>query len=430
MNASNRKTILNTKALTEKSTLDHLAQMGGVTTTFMRKLVRETIAIIEAGLLRDGVVKIHNFGTFRLVTAEKSAVPQVVFQPAKNIRELVIRAFGPMVHTGSRVSLAVLLEKHLEVFSPSAVENRVDAESTFEEFDITEVLPDLPEELPTFAETAAEEAEPALANAEIEALVENPARDVSSNGNPLNGAAPKLTLDEPVEAVAPVVSQSDSASDRPFKKTVIPSRQRRFVWYAGAVAALALLLLLLLPGRLAEKSERASESTTPQPTAMTTISNKSDKITNDHSPDTPLTKAPVKPPPFFAGATHRVAHEDNLWKISGNYYRNHYLWPNIYRANIDAIKNPNVLERDQQLAVPILYGPSEQLTGEDRRNLAESYFLLYRYYKTNDPALAPFALWAAVRYEARIRLEYAAELREDDRAFLKAHTVPRQIAER
>jgi len=70
------------------------------------------------------------------------------------------------------------------------------------------------------------------------------------------------------------------------------------------------------------------------------------------------------------------------------------------------------------------------LTAEDRRNLAEGYFLLYRYYKTNDPALAPFALWAAVRYEARIKKDYAAELSEDDWAFLQAHTVPRQVAER
>jgi len=425
------------KNLAEKATLEPLAQMGSVTTTFMRKFVRETITIIEAGLLRDGVVKIHNFGTFRL--AGTTGAPQVVFQPAKNIRDLVIRAFGPAVHTGSRVSLAVLLEKHLEIFSPPqpagtlgppVVEQRVDDKLELEKFDIVEALPDLPEELPprfTFAETIAEEAEPALANTEIETLVENPARDLSSNGRPSNGAAPKLTLAEPVEEVAPVVSQSDSAPDRLLKKTVIPSRQRRLVWHAGAVAALALFLLLLLPGRIAEKSERASESTTSRPTATTTIINNSAKITNGHSPGPPATKVPAKPPPFFAGATHRVVLEDNLWKISGNYYRNPYLWPCIYRVNTDAIKNPNRLERDQQLAIPILYGPPEQLTAVDRRNLAESYFLLYRYYKANDPVLAPFALWAAVRYEARIKSEYAAELREDDLAFLRAHEVPRQV---
>ncbi len=417
------------KNLLAQEMLAPLAQMGGVTTTFMRKLVRETVALIEAGLLRDGIVKIHNFGTFRL--AETTGAPQVVFQPAKNIRASVIRAFGPAVHTGSRVSLPALLEKHLGAFSPSqpagafeppAVEKRVEAETAFEAFDIAEVLPDLPDDLPprfAFAETAAEETEPTLAEVEVE----SPVHDL-----PSNGAAPRFILDEPTEEVVPVVSQSNSELDRFFQQPVVSSRKKRLAWYAGAVAALA--LLLLLPGRIAEKSELASESTASRPTAMTTTSNNSDQITNGHSPGSPRSQAPAKPPPFFAGGMHRVIPKDNLWRISGNYYRQHYLWPHIYRANIDAIKNPNVLERDQQLAVPILYGPPEQLTAADRRNLAEGYFLLYRYYRANEPALAPFALWAAVRYEARIKTEYAAELRDDDLAFLEAHTVARQIVER
>jgi hypothetical protein len=140
-----------------------------------------------------------------------------------------------------------------------------------------------------------------------------------------------------------------------------------------------------------------------------------------------ISTAPIAP--FFAGGAHRVVKGDNLWGLSGNYYRDHYLWPNIYRANTAAIKNPDVLELDQQLEVPMLYGPPEKLTPEDRRNLAAGYFLLYRYYKTNDPALAPFALWAAVRYDARIKKDFAAELSDDDLAFLQAHNV-RQIAER
>jgi nucleoid-associated protein YgaU/nucleoid DNA-binding protein len=423
-------TVSQKKNLLEQAMLEPLAQMGGVTTAFMRKFVRETIALIEAGLWRDGIVKIHNFGTFRL--AETTGTPQVVFQPAKNIRASVIRAFGPAVHTGSRVSLPALLEKHLGAFSPPepagafeppAVEKRVEAESAVEAFDIAEVLPDLPDDWPprfAFAQTAAEATEPTLT-----AEVESPVHDL-----PSNGAAPRLTLDEPAEEVAPVVSQSNSESDRFFQQPVVSSRKKRLAWYAGAVAALALLLLLLLPGRIAEKSELASESAASRPTAMTTTSDSSDQITNGHSPSSLRSQAPAKPPPFFAGGMHRVVPEDNLWKVSGNYYRQHYLWPHIYRANIAAIKNPNILERDQQLAVPILYGPPEQLTAVDRRNLAEGYFLLYRYYRANEPALAPFALWAAVRYEARIKTEYAAELRDDDLAFLEAHTVVRQIVER
>lgn len=441
MSATIHSTASPIKKLTDKIALAQLAQMGGVTTTFMRKLVRETIAIIEAGLLRDGIVKIQNFGTFRLV-ATKSAVPQVVFQPAKNIRELVLRAFGPTVHTGSRVSLPALLEKHLEGLTPSRTSEKVEspvfekstvAEPAYEEFDINDVPPDLPDELPsrlTFAETAAEANALAPAPIEVETSAEPPVHPLPANGKPLNGQTPKFTFAESPENAAPVFSPAFFEPNRLPPKPVAPIPKRPFAWYAGAVAALVLLLLFLLPSRLGEKSKQASDSVRPETTRVVTLSNETAKLKNGQSQLTPAAKTPAKPPPFFAGGTHRVIPEDNLWKISGHYYRNPYLWPNIYRVNTDAIANPDRLERDQQLALPILYGPPEQLTLEDRQHLAEGYFLLYRYYRTNEPALAPFALWAAVRYEARIRSEYAAELSADDWAFLQAHAVSRQVAER
>ena len=427
--------------LTDKITLAHLAQVSGVTTTFMRKLVRETITIIEAGLLRDGIVKIHNFGTFRLV-AEKSAVPQVIFQPAKNVRALVLQAFGPTVHTGSRVSLPALLEKHLHWLAPPStgekvtapiLEKSIVAEPAYEEFDINEVLPDLPDDLPprlTFAETALEKEASAQAPVEVETLLAPPIKPLSANGKPSNGQTPKFTFAEPPEKTPPVFSPTFFKPNDLPPQPVTAVRKRPFMWYAGAAAALVLLFLFLLPSRLGEKSKHTSDGLTPETTRVVALANETTQPKNGEAQLAPATKTPTKPPPFFVGGTHRVISEDNLWKISGHYYRNPYLWPNIYRANLDSILNPNRLERDQQLALPILYGPPEQLTPEDRQHLAEGYFLLYRYYRTNEPALAPFALWAAVRYDVRIKAAYAAELRDDDLAFLEAHTVSRQVAER
>lgn len=427
--------------LTDKITLAHLAQVSGVTTTFMRKLVRETIAIIEAGLLRDGIVKIHNFGTFRLV-AEKSAVPQVIFQPAKNVRALVLQAFGPTVHTGSRVSLPALLEKHLHWLAPPStgekvtapiLEKSIVAEPAYEEFDINEVLPDLPDDLPprlTFAETALEQDASTPAPVEVETLLAPSIKPLPANGKPPNGQTLKFTFAEPPEKTPPVFSPTFFEPNNLPPQPVTPVRKRPFMWYAGATAAFVLLLLFFLPSRLGEKPNHISDSVTPETTRVVALANETTQPKNGEAQLTRATKTPTRPPPFFAGGTHRVIPEDNLWKISGDYYRNPYLWPNIYRANLDSILNPNRLERDQQLALPILYGPPSRLTPEDRQYLAEGYFLLYRYYRTNEPALAPFALWAAVRYDPQIRLEYAAELRADDLAFLRAHGESRQVAER
>jgi len=442
--------------------LQRLALNSGVSLRFMRKFVHEMVTIIEAGLLRDGVVKIHNFGTFRLSRpptnsdAAKTSRARVIFQPTPGLRALVNQAFGPPLPFGNPISLPALIEKRLAFQSAPPVwappEPAVEKIPP-QEFDIAEVLPELPEAPPRFdfAETHGEANAPAKQEVEVGELVEAPvngkqSRDASThdepmNGKPVNGKSPIFTFVEPAEEAEPVVAPADSEPDWLAPTTSAPRRKRRFVWYAGAFAIFLLLLLFLLPGRISEKQENASRavvSTPHSPTENTSSPNGTEATTNGRSPAAPVSTPPRSSvenvnkeigAPFFAGGVHRVVKGDNLWGLSGNYYRDHYLWPNIYRANSATIKNPDVLEIDQQLELPILHGPAEKLTREDRRHLAEGYFLLYRYYKVHDPALAPFALWAAVRYDERIKSDYAAELREDDLAFLQAHEV-RQVAER
>jgi hypothetical protein len=134
-------------------------------------------------------------------------------------------------------------------------------------------------------------------------------------------------------------------------------------------------------------------------------------------------------PAPFCRRRHRVAIGDNLWGLSGAYYRDHYLWPNIYRANTAKIKIRRAATRPGARTAGVV-GPPEKLTAADRRHLAEGYFLFYRYYKENASSVAPYALWAAVRYDVRIQIEHMAELGDDDLAFLQAHAVRRQMAER
>ncbi|MDZ7363869.1 MAG: hypothetical protein ONB46_24610 [candidate division KSB1 bacterium] len=434
------------KTPTSDQLLQRLALTSGVSLRFMRKFVHEMVTIIESGLLRDGVVKIHNFGTFRLSRppnhsdAAKASRPHVIFQPAPGLRALVNQAFGPPLPFGNPISLPALIEKHLAFQSAPPVwappEPAVEKIHALE-FDIAEVLPELPAAPPRFdfAETHSEATAPAKQEVEVGELAETPANGREShdeapvNEEPVNGKPPIFTFVEPAEETEPVAAPTDSEPDWLAPPTSTPRRHRRFVWYAGAFAIFLLLLLFLLPGRISEKQEDVSHhiAGAPQrPTENTSSPNGTEAKANGQSQVTPVSTTPI---PFFPGGTHRVVKGDHLWRLSGNYYRDPYLWPNIYRANTAIIPNPNILELDQQLEVPILHGPAEKLTPADRRNLAEGYFLLYRHYKITDPALAPFALWAAVRYDERIKSAYAAELREDDVAFLRAHEV-RQVAER
>lgn len=434
------------KNLTGNNEIVQLAQRGGVTTAFMRKFVREAIAIIEAGLLRDGIVKIHHFGTFRLSAPFQSASPQVIFQPAKNIRELVVQAYGPAIHTGSRISLPALMEKHLGLAAAPplpSVDDKRKEKPVLEPFDIAEVFPDFIETVPPAFDFAEEGDETALATNAFttearssEAITGQPVSTAPADAKPVhvdaeNDKPPTFTLAEMLEETAPTPPiPSRVTSQREPAFTLPPPRRRRFAWYAGATAMVLFLLFFLWPASISEKKDGAPRSVVS--TTLNRLENPSvpSQATNDKPLAAPISTTPKKPAPFFLGGTHRVALGDKLWALSGTYYRDPYLWPNIYRVNTTAIQNPDVLERDQQLVLPILYGPPEKLTSEDRRHLAEGYFLLYRHYRNHDPALAPFALWAAVRYDARIKTAYAAELREDDLAFLEAHEVTRQVAER
>jgi len=118
-----------------------------------------------------------------------------------------------------------------------------------------------------------------------------------------------------------------------------------------------------------------------------------------------------------------VVKGDNLWGISGHYYLDPYLWPNIYRVNSAKIGDPDVLEPQQLLTLPVLYGTYDKLTPQDRRNLAEGYFLVFNHYKQTQKHLAPFALWAAVRFDRGILDKHKDAIGADELAFLEAHNV-------
>ena len=51
---------------------------------------------------------------------------------------------------------------------------------------------------------------------------------------------------------------------------------------------------------------------------------------------------------------------DCLWRIAGRYYSNPFLWTNIYKANTDKIRNPNLIWPNMLLKVPKLKKDSDK----------------------------------------------------------------------
>lgn len=91
--------------------IDDMARAQSIPVPQLKEAAREILAVIREGLIRDGVVKVSNFGTFRLKpmaarrginprTGEAIVIPaqkRVIFSPCKALRDLIQPVYEPPV---------------------------------------------------------------------------------------------------------------------------------------------------------------------------------------------------------------------------------------------------------------------------------------------------------------------------------------------
>ena len=80
------------------------------------------------------------------------------------------------------------------------------------------------------------------------------------------------------------------------------------------------------------------------------------------------------------GSTQSVIKGDTLWMISKSFYADPYLWPNIFRVNLNVINDPDLLKVGSIIYAPPLEGSAENLTPNDIMNIADGYFQVYLAY--------------------------------------------------
>lgn len=72
-------------------------------------------------------------------------------------------------------------------------------------------------------------------------------------------------------------------------------------------------------------------------------------IYKEEAPKTPIKREPPSAP---KQRTHKVVKGDTLWGISRKYYGKGELYPKIFDANRDKIKNPNLIYDGQVIVIP------------------------------------------------------------------------------
>ena len=411
---------------------------------FLRRFVKATTSAIEEGLVRDGSVRIHKFGSFQLQwvnerkgrkpgTSESLVIPghyRVVFRPYKKLESRINAVFShlsPVIITpaartkgqplAAAAALPIADSAPVESFD---ISERVDFETVLEDALSGSVVED-EEALQMHFNDQAPEGEPALADATV---LEFEKPQVQPEWE-----APQDPESEDTAIVVGHLESTNLPAIRP-NSALTRHHSPRVRWYDGAMVAMALLLLLVfstVDQGARSKGEAGETAVATQPVANSASNNDQTDHSNTNAEPVASESSDMVDPatsaPFFAGGTHKVAEGDNLWKLSALYYLDAYLWPNIYRVNTEKIKDPDFLTPAQRLKLPALIGNPAQLTAQDRRDLAEGYFLLFKHYKQTRTHLAPFALWASVKFDRGILDSRADDITEDELAFLSAHNV-------
>lgn len=370
---------------TDKTLLEEMLTRHTFTHAVLKQATREILDIIREGLVKDGVVTISKFGSFRLkpVAARRGVNPQtgaaltiaahqrVIFSPCKALRELIEPNHQPPIP--------------LEPESPASAVTTA-AEPTVEG-----------KETPVVAAFATSTS--AVVHSVEDQQINEPAVSVVEE-------VTNSTEQKKIEEESPA-QQQESEHDidlgvfEPEKRT---EQRRHALWGVLALLLVMAVIAFLLmrrevpdelsppPVRVASVSATASSDTTPQKTPPS-AEQESDVAEQQHPSPSQEEKA------YFSEQHHSVSRGESLWHLAETYYHEPLLWPHIFQANRDSISNPDQIGVGAEILIPTLHGTPDQLSKEDQKSLADGYRLLYDFYKAQSRPDAFYALLMAKQYE-------------------------------
>jgi len=171
-------------------------------------------------------------------------------------------------------------------------------------------------------------------------------------------------------------------------KTPLPLA--RWLW-------LVIPLLIIFLAYIFWPSQKVSETDIKEPV----VSEKVDKDVPIPPEETeqPETKSVIEEIRYETpGGQHTVKPGEKLWTISLDFYNQGDLWPNIYRMNLNEIKNPDLLSIGNEIRIPSLQGKPGNLTQKDIEDIAEGFIEVYLAYKKSDKGKALYYLWVAKKW--------------------------------
>jgi len=446
--------------ITFKKMLELVEKETGLDNKSSDKLLRRWFSIINEGLERDGRVRISKFGIFKLQavkqrngvnpsTREALVIPahtKVVFKGAKHLKETVNKKYNlleakpiTMPEKKSEKKAAKSVASNKEEIKKADVKNESDTEldnlisqideapeSDKNELKYEETPPPVKEEtkIDQLKRKQSEEV-----RTKIEEKFSKKENDFTPTGvmsaaseKPKEKVEPKKTekekaiiekketVDKSAELATEkvkVVVQKDKIENEPeppiIQRRLEEEKKSKIGLWIALAAIIILLAIVLFFWKPWEETEKiivekppVQEIVKPEPTPKQVVKKK-------------VYKTP--------GGEHAVSAGDKLWNLSEDYYRDAYLWPNIYRVNDRSIPNPDILIIGNVVTVPPLEGTIQNLTAKDSVNISIGFYKAYKAYKRYDNEWAKYYLWVCKKYDKQTFNNNQSNVDPDDFQF-------------
>ena len=376
--------------------LDNIIHEQKLSRKLVKKAAREILVIIKEGLLRDGVVRIKHFGSFKLkrVAARKGRNPQtgevitipertkVIFKPCKALREMI-----EPVHA-----------RPVPVPVP-AVTELAQAKKAITEAILPEPVPE-PAILKTASQPGFAIDQPGSSKTEHNKTDGNKADDNKaavqvSEGRKKNGQDKLIYFGIAASIIAVVAIRSiPQTLEAPAQSVAAPELSKVVELEPFVIAELE-----AKPVEIAPMPDSSMATPSKEPVTAEAIESPAVlPVTTTPTPE----QAQIATEFFFTGQSYSLLAGNNLWQLSKHFYNEPLYWPYIFYSNSDTIINPDKLPQGRTISLPSLEGQPGNLTAYDRKNIAEGYFLVYTFYKENGHPDAIFALLEAKRYSAEV----------------------------
>jgi nucleoid DNA-binding protein len=386
-----------------------IAEQSGDNKTLLHDFSTAFFSSIQQGLLENGHIRLHNFGSYQLKWSKQRkgrhpqtgealiipAQPRIVFTPAKHLKEQV--NLLNTAQSENTTLLTTMAETAQAVEAVEATKIPTDKESHYHENKIatktdefTSVAPYLIKNLPV-------------------------RKKIEEKRIPLKSIAAAMILGL---LVFYAFQSGDTSSTRAITHSIdivsATSAQQQDAIYANNVTAQIEPQTDNIDSSLTDSNDDTPSGASATPALQAQNTSAPDELHSEPATNLITENKISVDEIFFKARNHKLIDGDSLWRLSKKNYINPLYWPHIYQANKYVIKNPNKLYIGKTIELPDLLGNPEQLSPIDRRNIAEGYFLLYLHHKKTGKNLPYFALLGAARFDPSVIREHDFEIAEED----------------